>query len=96
MTPELPTGFPPELAALATEIHTYFRALPRLLSEGEDGRFVVVKGGELFGVWDTQQDAIQVGRERFPDNKFLAQEIDARFLEAFGPYFGPPVTSGAA
>ena len=96
MTPELPPGFPPELSALATEIHTYFRELPRLLAEGEDGRIVVVKGAELFGVWDTHHDAIQLGHERFPDGKFLAQEIDARFLDAFGAFFSPPVASGAA
>ncbi len=96
MTPELPPGFPPELNALATEIHTYFRELPRLLAEGEDGRVVVVKGDELFGTWDTHADAIQYGHYKCPEGGFLAQEIDARFLDAFGSFFGTPVASGAA
>lgn len=96
MNPELPAGFPTELSALATEIHTYFRELPRLLAEGEDGRVVVVKGADLFGVWDTYSDAIQLGRERFPDGGFLAQEIDSRFLDAFGSFFNAPAASGAA
>ncbi|MBA4062146.1 MAG: hypothetical protein C0501_00240 [Isosphaera sp.] len=94
--PALPPGFPPALADLATEIHAYFRELPRLLAEGEDGRFVVVKGDELFGVWDTQLDAIQHGQSKFEDGRFLAQEIDPRLLDAFGSFFGVPAQSGAA
>jgi hypothetical protein len=96
MIAQLPPAFPPELSALATEIHTYFRELPRLLAEGEDGRIVVVKGNELFGVWDTYHDAIQYGHDRIPDGKFLAQEIDARFLDAFGDFFRTAAASGAA
>ncbi len=96
MTPTLPPGFPTELAPLATEIHTYFRVLPQLLAEGEEGRFAVVKGAEVFGTWDTQKDAIQYGHERVPDGQFLAQEIDARFLTAFGAFFQPPAASGTA
>lgn len=96
MTPALPPGFPPELATLSPEIHTFFRELHRLLAEGEERRFVVVKGNELFGVWDTYHDAIQYGHDRFPDGKFLAQEIDGRFLDAFGSFFQSPAASGAA
>jgi hypothetical protein len=95
MTPTLPPGFPPELNSLATEIHTYFRELPRLLAEGEDGRVVVVKGDELFGVWDTYADAIQHGHDKFPGGKFLAQEINSHFLDVFGSFF-QAATSGAA
>ena len=96
MTPALPPGFPSELNVLATEIHTYFRELPRLLADTEDGRIVVVKGNELFGVWDTYHDAIQHGHEKFPDGKFLAQEINSRFLDAFGSFFATSSASGAA
>lgn len=96
--PNLPPTFPDTLQPLATEIHTYFRALPQLLEGGHDGRFVLVKGNDLHGVWDTQWDAIQAGRYKFPDGLFLAQEVDYRLQEAFGGHFAPPapVAQGAA
>lgn len=96
MTTALPPGFPPELNSLATEIHTYFRELPRLLAEGADGKYVVVKGNEVFGTWDTCPDAIQYGQLKFEDGRFLAQEIDSRLLAAFGSFFGVPTELGAA
>lgn len=92
----LPPSFPPTLQPLTAEVHTYFRELPGLLDGGHDGRFVVVKGDGLFGVWDTQWDAIQFGREKFPDGVFLAQEIDRRFLDAFGQHFAPAATAPEA
>lgn len=85
--PALPPGFPPELNVLAPEIHTYFRALPRLLDEGNEGKYVVVKGDELFGVWDTHLDAIQHGRFQFLTERFLAQRIERRLLDVFGAFF---------
>ena len=87
MTLELPPGFPAELKPLAAEIHTFFRHLPQLLDEGYAGRFVLVKGDGVFGVWDTHRDAIQSGHERFEDGVFLAQKVDQRFLDAFGGFF---------
>jgi hypothetical protein len=87
MSLELPPGFPSELQPLAREIHTYFRELPRLLAEGEEGRTVVIQGDTLFGVWDTQRDAIQAGHERFGHTRFLAQKVERRLLDALGTFF---------
>jgi hypothetical protein len=89
---ELPPVFPPQLQPLATEVRTYFRELPRLLDAGHDRRFVVVKGDALYGVWDTQRDAIQAGRDRFPEGGFLAQEIDRRVLTVLGGHFTEPAS----
>lgn len=98
MSAELPPVFPPQLQPLATEVRTYFRELPRLLDEGYGGQFVLVKGDALYGVWDTQMDAIRVGRDRFPDGVFLAQKIDQQFLDLLGSYFNQPApgSQGAA
>lgn len=98
MTADLPPVFPPELQPLAAEVRTYFRELPRLLDEGRDGKFVIVKADGLFGIWDTQRDAIQAGRALFPDGGFLAQQIDHRFLDVLGTQFPTPApeTQGAA
>jgi hypothetical protein len=87
MTPELPPGFPAELEPLAAEVHTYFRHLPQLLGDGNAGRFVVVKGDGVFGVWDTYRDAIESGHDHFADGRFLAQQIDPRLLDTFGEFF---------
>jgi hypothetical protein len=88
MALELPPGFPAELQPLAAEIHTYFRHLPQLLDDDADGRFVVVKGDAVFGVWDTYRDAIEAGHERFEDGAFLAQQVDGKLLDTFGEFFG--------
>jgi hypothetical protein len=78
------------LEAIRTEIATYRRELPRLLAEGHEGRFVLIKGDQVFGVWDTFDDATQAGHDRFGLGPFLAQPIDSRdltrpFPEAFAP-----------
>jgi hypothetical protein len=60
---------------LAVELNTYRRELGRLLSDGEEGRWVLAKGDEVVGTWDTFNDAIQVGYDRFGHTPFLVQQI---------------------
>jgi len=91
MNTGLPPAFPPQLLPLATEVRTFFAELPRLLGEGHGGRFALVKGNAMYGVWDTQLDAIQAGRDRFPDGVFLAQKIDRQFLDILGGHFAGTV-----
>ena len=43
--------------AIRAEIATYRRELPRLLAEGYAQRFVLIKGDQVVGVWDTSDDA---------------------------------------
>ena len=73
---------PPSLQPLATEIRTYLRELPRLLAEGEEGRFVLIKGDQVLSVWDTFRDAVQASSDQFllAGEAFLAQPIDPRDL----------------
>src|SRR5436305_15242225 len=88
--PSTPAGnrLPDSLQPIATEATTYFRELPRLLREGEAGRWALIKGNEVLSIWDTFRDATQVGHERFgPDGGFLAQKIDLRDLKRFAPFF---------
>jgi hypothetical protein len=69
------------LDPIKTEIRTYLRELPRLLAEGHEGKFVLIKDEQVLSVWDTFDDACQAGRERYPLGvAFLAQPIDARDL----------------
>lgn len=64
--------------ALETEFDTYGRELPKLLEDGEAGRFAVIQGDKVFSTWDTYRDALQYGYERFGDQPFMVQQIDAR------------------
>ena len=66
---------PEKLKPFAGELAAFLRALPRLLAEEEAGRYVVVSGGELLGVWDTHRDAMQYGTERCGEGRFLVQSI---------------------
>jgi hypothetical protein len=67
--------------ALEEELATYRRELPRLLEEGETGRFALIRGEQVVSVWDTYRDATQYGYERFADAPFMVQRIDGRDSE---------------
>jgi hypothetical protein len=73
------------LLLLKREINTYRRELPRLLAEGEEGRFALVKGDQLIAVWDTFDDAYQAGRLLYGLEVFLAQPIESRYLTSVFP-----------
>ncbi len=64
--------------ALERELASYRRELPRLLEEGESGRFAVIEGDAVLSTWDTYRDALQYGYERFGDHPFMVQRIDPR------------------
>lgn len=66
---------------LAQELRTFLRELPRLLAEGNEGRFALVKGSDIVSVWDTSDDAYQAGCERYGMGPFLAQPINPGFLD---------------
>jgi hypothetical protein len=61
--------------ALERELTTYKRELPGLLDR--QGKFVVIKGDEVAGVWDTYPDAVQAAYERYKTQSFLVKRIEA-------------------
>lgn len=61
------------MADLATELATYERELPSLLSD--EGKFVLIKGDEIAGKFDSYQDALAAGYERFKLEPFLIKQI---------------------
>ena len=65
------------------EIAAYRRELPRLLEEGEAGRYALVRGDQLVSIWDTQGDAIQAGCDKFGLEFFYIKKIDTRDPERF-------------
>jgi hypothetical protein len=75
------TSLDPGLLELQQEIKTYRRALPQLLADGHEGKFVLIKGDEVLSIWDSFDDVCQAARSRFDFGEvFLTQPIDRRFL----------------
>lgn len=60
---------------LDREIETYNRRLPELLAD--EGRFVVIIGEEIIGIFDTDRDALMVGFDRAGSTAFLCRQISA-------------------
>jgi hypothetical protein len=58
---------------LKQEIDTFNEHLPQLLSQ--QGRFVLIKGLEVAGTFDSYQDALTAGYQRFKLNLFLVKRI---------------------
>lgn len=83
--PTIPVDKTPEkLRVLATELNTYMREMPRLLAEGEEGRYALISGDQLYTIWDTFGDALQAGYQQFGlDGRFCAQPIKRRDYERF-------------
>jgi hypothetical protein len=86
---------------LATEWNTYRQEVGRLLAEGNANRWVLLKGEQLLGIWDTQEEALTAGYQRFLRQPFLVHQVqDCEPLlrtgpcsqtanEGVGPCYGP-------
>jgi hypothetical protein len=74
ITDDTPVG--PDDFALVKELRAFRRELPRLL-EQEEGRFALVHEDQLAGVFDTYEDALQVGYEKYQLRPFLVKQIRA-------------------
>jgi hypothetical protein len=60
------------------ESQTYRREMPRWLAEGQEGKFVLIKGDEVIGLFEKQEDALAVGRQKYLFEPFLVQQIRSR------------------
>jgi hypothetical protein len=70
---ELPDVPPDDM--YVREWNTFRRELPRLLVEGNEGMFVLLKGTEIIGIFDTWDEGYQAGLDRYLLNGFLVQPI---------------------
>jgi hypothetical protein len=59
------------------EWNTFRRELPRLLAEGHEGKFALLKGTEVIGIYDTWEAGYDAGLERYllQGQGFLVQPI---------------------
>ena len=50
---------------------------PQLLADSHDGKFVLIQGEEVAGVFVTREEAIAAGYERYGKEPFLAKHVAA-------------------
>lgn len=75
---------------LEQEMATYEREKPRLLAEGGEGKFVLIKGRRIEGTFPTRAEGLRVGYERFGvGTPFLLHEIQVKEepVAIFTPFF---------
>ena len=59
---------------LAQEMETYYTHKAALLAEAE-GKFVLIKGEQIIGIYETNEEAYAEGVQRFRMTDFLARKI---------------------
>src|SRR5271165_5087894 len=60
---------------IAREWNFYRREVGRLLAEGNEGKWVLIKGEKIIGIWDTEEEANQVRLQRFRLQHVLMKKI---------------------
>lgn len=62
---------------LCSEWNTYRRQIGRLLAEGHEGRYALIKGEEIIGLFDTWEAAREGGLRRYLLEPFFVHAIRA-------------------
>jgi hypothetical protein len=60
---------------IAREWDTYRREVGRLLADGHEGRFALIKGDQVVGLFDSREEAKAAGSARFLLEPYLIQQI---------------------
>ena len=66
---------------LAKELETYNAKLEEL--KASEGKYVLIKGTEIGGIYETYADALKIGYERYKLEPFLVKKIDATEIAQF-------------
>src|SRR5262249_49639014 len=59
----------------ATEWNFYRREVGRLLAEGHEGKWLLIKGEQIIGIWDSQDEAEAMALERYLMQHVLVRQI---------------------
>lgn len=62
---------------LMKELDVFQKALPDLLSQGNEGKYALVHDDQVAAICDTEEQAIQAGYDRFELKPFLVKKIEA-------------------
>jgi hypothetical protein len=68
-------GAVPAGSPVYQEVRTFCRELPRMLAEGQEGKWALIKGNEIVGLFATLDDGYRVGRDRYLFAPFLVQPV---------------------
>lgn len=81
------TELPEDASAgpIAAEWNFYREEAGRLLAEGEEGRWVLIKGEKIIGIWDTQEAAYEVALKNYLMQPVLIHQILTREPLLRGP-----------
>src|SRR4051794_30704066 len=83
--PDFPPGH-----LLGREWDFFRRELPRLLAEGHEGEFALLKGEEVVGLYPTRDNALRAGYHKFLLEPFLVHAIRTEEpLLRLSPYCWP-------
>jgi hypothetical protein len=73
---ELPSAKPGD--TFEEEWETYRVNVGQWLTDGLEGKHVLIKGTEVLGFWNSREEALFEGYTRFPAQPFLVRQILAR------------------
>ena len=65
----------PPRSPIKAEWDFFRRERPRLLAEGHEGRWVLIKGEEIIGIFDSFREARSAGTRRYGLAPMLVQQI---------------------
>lgn len=60
------------------EWDVYRREVARLLEQGLEGKFILIKGDAIVGIWNTQDEAEEVARQRYLLQPVLIHQVRRR------------------
>ncbi len=63
------------MAEESRELRTYRRKLPEL--HAHEGKYAVISGEDIVGLYDTYADAIQTAYDRCPIDRFIVKRVEA-------------------
>jgi hypothetical protein len=72
-------------SALAAEWETYRREVGRLLAEGQEGKFALIKGDQIVGIYETWDAARQAGLQKYLSQPHMVRPILSREPVLRGP-----------
>jgi hypothetical protein len=71
----------------AAEWNHYRREVGRLLAQGHEGKWVLIKGEEVIGIWQSRNEAKAVALERYLMQPVLIRQVLSREPLLRGPTF---------
>ncbi|HEV3261049.1 MAG TPA: hypothetical protein VG013_29630 [Gemmataceae bacterium] len=80
---ELPAAQPD--SQLYREWNFYRHQVQRLLAEGQESRFVLIKGEDIIGIWDTEEEAETVAHQKCLMQPCLIHQVRSREPLLRGP-----------